>query len=140
MLRRSVLLGVGAVVLGAGSALADVRPRVRFPRGASGVTLEGVVVRGDLDIYRVRASAGQQMSVSITSGDENAAFQVWTAGTRYSRGAYFWTFTDGETLEGAGETDDATSFDGELPASGDYLVVVGATRGNASYSLSISIT
>jgi hypothetical protein len=28
---------------------------------------------------------------------------------------------------------------GELPASGDYAIVVGATRGNATYELEVTI-
>jgi hypothetical protein len=39
----------------------------------------------------------------------------------------------------AGETDDATVWQGTLPVSGKYLIVVGGTRGNAAYKLKITI-
>jgi hypothetical protein len=35
--------------------------------------------------------------------------------------------------------DDATTWEGELPANGDYVIAVGGTRGNASYSLEVSV-
>jgi len=44
----------------------------------------------------------------------------------------------GETLPGAGEEDDATAWNGVLPVSGKYLIVVGGTRGNATDKLKIA--
>ena len=44
-----------------------------------------------------------------------------------------------EDLAGAGEGEDATTWQGQLPTTGDYTVVVGGTRGNASYTLEVSI-
>jgi len=39
----------------------------------------------------------------------------------------------------AGEEDDATVWAGELQQSGRYLVVVGPTRGNATYEVTVTI-
>jgi hypothetical protein len=66
------------------------------------------------------------MTVRITSTEDNAVFQIYLAGEK-------------NTLRGAGEEDDATNWSGELPADSEYVIVVGGTRGNATYSLTISI-
>ena len=109
------------------SVFADgVRQRVRFAAGTSSATIRGAVIRGDRDRYIVGAKRGQQMTVKITSEEDNAVFQIYFAGEQ-------------EALEGAGESDDATNWTGELPADNDYVIVVGGTRGNASYKLTVSI-
>jgi hypothetical protein len=103
-----------------------VKRKVRFVHGASSTTIRGAVVRGERDRYYVGAKRGQTMSVKITSREDNAVFQIYFAGEQ-------------ESLSGAGEEDDATNWSGELPADNDYVIVVGGTRGNASYTLTISI-
>ncbi|MEK6336437.1 MAG: hypothetical protein AABM67_16035 [Acidobacteriota bacterium] len=103
-----------------------VNKKVRFAKGTSSTTIRGAVVRGDRDRYIVGAKAGQTMKVRITSLEKNAVFQIFFAGEQ-------------ESLQGAGEEDDATSWSGELPADNDYVIVVGGTRGNATYTLTISI-
>lgn len=102
-----------------------ITKRVRFARGKHSIALSNAVVRGDRDTYIVGARSGQRMSVRVTALEKNAAFQIETPG--------------GSFLEGAGEMDDATTFNGTLPESGDYRIVVGGTRGNASYRLTITI-
>jgi hypothetical protein len=103
-----------------------VKKRIRFPRGSTSTVIEGAVIRGEMDRYILGAKAGQQMSVRITSLEDNAAFHIYVPGFK-------------KTLDGAGETDDATLWTGKLPASGDYMIVVGGTRGNASYRLEVTI-
>jgi hypothetical protein len=111
----------------AGTVFADgVRKKIRFAKGKSSATVSGAVVRGDRDRYFLGARQGQTMTVSITSLEDNAVFQIYLDGEQ-------------ETLDGAGEGDDATSWTGELPADSNYVIVVGGTRGNASYSLKVSI-
>jgi hypothetical protein len=102
-----------------------ITKRVKFARGKSSATLSGSVVRGDRDTYIVGARAEQMMTVRITSLEKNAVFQVMGP--------------DGEYLQDAGEEDDATLATNTLPFSGDYKIIVGGTRGNASYKLTISI-
>jgi hypothetical protein len=46
----------------------------------------------------------------------------------------------GIALKGADDGDDAMAWSGTLPQTGRYLIVVGGTRGNASYRLEIAIT
>ena len=103
-----------------------VKQKVRFARGTSSATIRGAVVRGDRDRYYLAAKRGQTMTVKITSLETNAVFQIYFAGEQ-------------ESLQGAGDDDDATEWSGELPADNDYVIVVGGTRGNATYTLKISI-
>jgi hypothetical protein len=119
------ILGSGFLLFGDNAAADGVTSRVRFARGSSSATLEGAVVRGDRDVYIVGANGGQSMSVNISSLERNAVFQIEAPG--------------GNELRGAGETDDAMQWSGTLPASGDYRIIVGGTRGNASYTLRVSI-
>ena len=110
-----------------GSIYADgVKKKVRFAKGTSSTTIKGAVIRGDRDRYTVGAKAGQTMSVKITSLEKNAVFQICFAGEQ-------------ECLPGASEGDDAMKWSGELPVDNDYVIVVGGTRGNATYTLTISI-
>lgn len=103
-----------------------VRQNIRFARGASSATMRGTVVRGDRDRYYLGAKKGQTMSVKITSEEDNAVFQIYLPGEE-------------EALPGAGDGDDAKNWSGELPSDAQYVIVVGGTRGNASYTLKVSI-
>lgn len=103
-----------------------VKQKVRFPKGSSSTTISGAVIRGDRDRYYLGAKKGQTMSVRISSLEKNAVFQIYLPGEQ-------------EPLSGAGEEDDAMKWSGELPADAEYVIVVGGTRGNASYKLTISI-
>jgi len=124
---RPVIAAVFICALAFSSTFAQgVKQKVRFARGASSATIHGAVVRGDRDRYYVKAKRGQTMSVKITSRENNAAFEIYFSGEQ-------------ESLEGAGEEDDATNWSGALPADNDYVILVGGTRGNASYTLTISI-
>ena len=99
--------------------------RIRFARGATSATVEGAVVRGERARYRLGARAGQRLRVFIRAAEGNAVFQLLAPG--------------GRPLPGAGEMDDARRWSGVLPATGDYTVVVGGTRGNAAYRLTVAI-
>ncbi len=110
----------------AGITSADgIRKRLKFAKGKSSATVSGAVIRGDRDTYIVGAREGQTMRVRITSLEKNAVFQIEGA--------------DGNYLPDAGEEDDATNWTGDLPQTGDYEIIVGGTRGNASYKLTVSI-
>jgi len=60
------------------------------------------------------------MILNITSLEKNAVFDIEAP--------------NGELLK-----EEATSWRGVLPSSGDYSVIVGGTRGNASYKLEVTI-
>jgi hypothetical protein len=103
-----------------------ITKRIKFARGRNSAVISGAVIRGERDRYIVGAREGQQMTVSIKSLEDNAVFQIYFAGEQ-------------ESLEGAGEADDATRWSGKLPSSVDYVIVVGPARGNASYKLEVKI-
>jgi hypothetical protein len=94
--------------------------RINFARGRSSAVVENAVVRGERDVYLLNAKARQKMTVSITSLEKNAVFDI--------------TSPNGKTLR-----QEATSWSGALPATGQYKIVVGGTRGNASYKLQVGI-
>jgi hypothetical protein len=122
-----VLTAILVSVFALGTIVAQgVKQKVRFARGKSSTTVSGAVVRGDRDRYYLGAKKGQTMSVKITSLEDNAVFQVFLPGEQ-------------EALAGAGEGDDATNWSGELPEDAEYVIVVGGTRGNATYKLTVSI-
>jgi len=126
LLRRCLATGF-LCTLALSSLLAQgVKKTIQFARGASSATVRGSVVRGDRDRYYVGAKKGQTMSVKITSEEDNAVFQVYLPGEE-------------EALSGAGDGDDAKNWSGELPSDADYVIVVGGTRGNATYTLRVSI-
>jgi hypothetical protein len=111
---------------------------IHFAHGTSSADVRGAVIRGERTLYSVEARAGQHMSLRITALEDNAVFQVYTPGAKpRMRGDALEIV--GEALPGAGEGDDATRWTGVLAHSGAYLLVVGATRGNASYRLTIAI-
>jgi hypothetical protein len=99
--------------------------RVRFAAGASAITIKDSVLRGTRDVYLVDARQQQKMTIQLTSLENNATFDVIAppnrAGKRVLLRQAVMTWT------------------GTLPQSGDYRIVVGPTRGNASYRLVISI-
>jgi hypothetical protein len=121
-----VLVAAFVLLFVAGAPFAKgIKQRVKFPRGGSGVTLNGGVVRGDRDEYLLKAGKGQTMKVTITSIEDNAVFQIYAPNNK--------------TLKGAAEGDDAMDWSGTLPLAGEYRIVVGGTRGNASYKITIEI-
>lgn len=97
------------------------RPRrIQFARGANSATIENAVVRGTRDTYLLNAKAGQKMTVSITSLENNAVFDIIAPNQRAIK-------------------QESTSGSFTLPRTGDYRVIVGGTRGNATYKLKVSI-
>ncbi|MEK6280976.1 MAG: hypothetical protein AABN95_11540 [Acidobacteriota bacterium] len=99
--------------------------RVRFPRGRTTAVLKGAVVRGTQDQYILGARRGQTMIVHITSREKNAVFAILGP--------------NATALDGAEEGTDAMDWTGELPLTGDYSIWVGPTRGNATYTLEVTI-
>lgn len=121
-MKRIILLFIVFLCL---PAVAGVTERVRFAPGTSGATIKGAVIRGERDVYLLGAGAGQTMKVKIYSLEDNAVFQIKNP--------------DGSFASGAEEGVDATIWSGRLPAYGDYKIVVGGTRGNATYTLMVEI-
>lgn len=116
-----VYISPGAPTTPQGNAI-----RLEFAPGATSTTVEGSVERGARQSYILGARAGQQMQVSITALEENAVFTIYQP--------------DGTAIAGTEEGQDATNWAGTLPATGDYIISVGGTRGNATYTFVVSIT
>jgi hypothetical protein len=123
------IMGMFAVVVVSVSivavAYAQKTQRVRFARGRTTAILKGAVVRGTQDHYILGARSGQTMIVHITSLEKNAVFAILGP--------------DGTALPGAEEGSDALDWTGTLPMSGDFSIWVGPTRGNATYTLEVTI-
>jgi hypothetical protein len=100
--------------------------RIQFARGHNSAVVKGSVVRGERDGYRLRAKVGQTMSVRLTSLESNAVFSIYPPGRR-------------RPLPGTQDGADATRWTGKLPKSGEYLIQIGATRGNATYVLRVVV-
>jgi hypothetical protein len=126
-------------VLFTGVVEAAVSQEVKFPAGQASTLIEQSVIRGESDQYFLTAKAGQQMEVSITAVEKNVAFAIYQPGYKAGKDADGILEIKGTSLQGAGEGEDATTWSGVLPAAGKYLILVGPTRGNATYKLKISI-
>jgi hypothetical protein len=126
-LRILVTLTLTALVMSFAIATSadGITKRIKFAKGKHSATVSNSVIRGEEDTYILGAGAGQTMSVKITSLEDNAVFQIENP--------------TGEYMENAGEGDDAMKWTGTLPDKGDYKIIVGGTRGNATYKLTVSI-
>lgn len=98
--------------------------RIRFRRGRNSATVKGAIVRGSTgDEYIVGARAGQRLTLSITSLEKNAVFDLYKVRPE-------------EPTEIVLEKQ---SWSGVLEEDGDYLIRVGSVRGNAGYTLRVLI-
>ncbi|KOR30696.1 hypothetical protein TI04_04515 [Achromatium sp. WMS2] len=103
---------------------------VRFDRGSSQAAFDGAVVNGDNDVYTLSAKGGQTMGVEITSVEDNAVFSI------YRRLGRKWV-----ALPDAGPENEGSGWNDVLPGTGisQLKIVVGSSRGNATYILKINI-
>ena len=97
-----------------------VDEEIKFSPGGTSATVAGAVILGERDVYRIGAREGQTLELSIVSLEDNAVFDVLDP--------------NGSTIE-----TEVMASESELFITGDYLVVVGGTRGNATYELAVSI-
>ena len=98
---------------------------VKFGKGKTSRTYENAVIRGETHTYILGAAKGQNMSVNISSTEDNAVFRVQTPA-----GQYF-----GNTSEEEG----TKRFNQTLPADGNYKITVSPTRGNATFKISFAV-
>jgi hypothetical protein len=96
--------------------------RISFANGANSTTINESVVRGERNVYLLDARQGQTLRITLNSTEAagNALFDVISP--------------DGAILESS-----TREFSRSLPTSGDYRVIVGGSRGNASFNMTISI-
>jgi hypothetical protein len=109
---------------------------IRFARGASSAEVKGAVIRGERALYSFQARVGQHASLRISAPENNAVFQIYAPGAEPGIRDSIMEI-QAEALPGEG--DDAVRWEGILPGSGTYLLVIGPTRGNAEYRLIITI-
>lgn len=140
MTRYAQTFAVVAMALAlSGPARAGEQPEIRFAPGATSAVIEGAVGNRDRDIHPFTARAGQRLRVTLTSTQGNAVFDAYQPGTSFFRDEDdIWTFR-GDPLRGAEAGRDSTVWEGVLPRSGRYLIVVGPTRMGAAYSLRVEV-
>lgn len=109
--------------------------RVKFDPGTSQAALQGAIKGRQTVNYKVGASAGQTMVVTLSTNNNSAYFNIFEPGAEPGKSsALFASDRDGER------------FDGQLPKSGDYTVQVylyrnAARRGDtAKYTLDVKVT
>lgn len=98
--------------------------RLEVDPGGEDVVLENSVIRGERDAYVVDPAefgTGQQLNLEISSLEDNAVFDVYGP--------------DDTLLE-----QESTQATIDLVQGGDHLIVVGGTRGNATYELKVNIS
>jgi hypothetical protein len=138
-LRWAVPLLAWLCMSGAAEAACPPAKPVRFPAGAYETALTGGIVRGERDCYTINARQGQVLTIGQSdTPDTNIVFQIYQPPWRIVGAAGDLAFS-GTALPGTAEGEDARSFSGALPAPGDYLVVVGTSRGSGEYRLQIEI-
>jgi hypothetical protein len=116
-------LAMMTVLVGDADAQTGRTKTIRFERGKYSAVLKNAVVRGTADRYIVRAKKGQTMSVKVMSVENNARFTVYFSGEQ-------------ESLE---SSEEASRWTGKLSGDNDYVIVVSPTRGNATYTLTVSV-
>ncbi len=108
---------------------------VQFPAGASGTTINDSLSGRDAVLYKLGASAGQEMHVSLSSDNLATYFNVYAPGKGL-----------GDEALAVGEmSDPINDWRGALPASGEYTVAVfllrsAARRGErTNFTLTVTI-
>jgi hypothetical protein len=95
--------------------------RVQFKRGMSSATVQGKVSIALPDTYLVGARAGQVMTVQLAARSKAVRFVVMSPTTMSL------------------VADNARSWTGTLPETGDYHIIVDADEQGGTYSMTISI-
>ncbi|MBN9420678.1 MAG: hypothetical protein J0I12_34855 [Candidatus Eremiobacteraeota bacterium] len=93
---------------------------VHFARGTTGTVLQGAVLRGEINTYILGAARGQTITVSISSVENNAYFDLVNP--------------SGNLMQ-----QEAQSANMRLPANGNYRLLIGSSRGNATYKVKVTI-
>ncbi len=101
-----------------------VPARIRFDPGAISDTLSGEISNHIMNTYVLGASKGQTMTVSLTPSDGTLGLTIYG-------------LSDGQPLVRA--EGGATSFNGTLPATQDYILQIVPGVNSASYTLKVTI-
>jgi hypothetical protein len=94
-----------------------IEKQIRFARGRTTAVIKDTIRLCNSHEYRLRARAGQRMSVHLVTG-KRTSFAVYAPTDRISDGTKDWT--------------------GELEETGEYLISIG-TDATARYTLEVTI-
>ncbi|MEM7340615.1 MAG: hypothetical protein AAF467_18305 [Actinomycetota bacterium] len=111
---------VDAIRAGPTGLTIRVNEEIRFATGAVSGSVDGAVIRGERDRYFFEAGDGQTATITMLSLENNGVFDLYGP--------------TGELL-----VSEATSATLVLPQFGDYELIIGGTRGNASYTVDLRI-
>ena len=133
---RPILILMALLVPGAALAAGCDRPALlRFPAGGSGIVVEGGVPRGQPDCWTLNARAGQTLEAHVVSAENNAVIALHPPGWRVRREASGQVRVEGKDMFAPASTGRRVT----LPSTGDYLIVIGTTRGGADYRLGVMV-
>ena len=135
---HNLLMLMGFACVLANPSVAQEATPIRFASGASSAQVAGSVVRGERMLHTLDARAGQTLTARIAGAENNAVFQLYAPGARAEWRDGVLEIA-GTALPGAAEGEDARAWQGRLAIGGQYLFVVGGTRGNASYRLHVTL-
>lgn len=93
---------------------------ITIPQGSNSTVVKNSVIRGERDVYQIKVKQGQQLLINITSTEKNAVFEVIDP--------------NGVNLQ-----NEATAWQARLTVTGKYKIIVGGTRGNATYKMQVRI-
>ena len=94
--------------------------RIQFAPGTSTTNVEDTVIRGTRDVYFLDGKGGQVIHLELTSVENNAVFELITP--------------QGESI-----LQETSNWKGILPETGDYQIIIGGVRGNATYDLAVEV-
>ncbi len=108
--------------------------QITFPKGRDTAVVKGTV-RGDMSIdYLLHAESGQRVKITLQTDNKSAYFNLYEPGKLPGDQAFFIGSIAGDTFEGS------------LPATGDYTIDVYLMRSaarrkrTAHYSLVVTLT
>ncbi len=112
---------LAARAFGVDDATNVLAERLEFPGSALETAVSSAVVRAERAVYFVEAPAGWLLAARIGSLEDNAVFDIFAP--------------TGERV-----VSETTAGHVLLPEPGDYQIVVGGIRGNATYDLAVSLS
>ena len=123
----------------AGAASCDAPAPIGLTPSPSAGEVRGGIARGELACFTIAGHLGQHLSVSQPDpGDSNIVMQIY-------RPPWAIKHTEdgvrvrGQALPGVKEGDDAKGWGGTLPATGNYLLVLGTSWGGGEYHVQIKL-
>ena len=128
MSQQSIIYQVSVeipVAAGASPKIA-IDQSIRFATDPLDVELNGTVIGGERDRYSLSMLAGEILDVQITSLEGNAVFSILGP--------------DQIPLPGTEEGRDTIQWAVPIAVDGVYSILVGPTRGNATYTLKVNVS